>query len=43
MHIPVNRWTVGLVLLLSFVFGSDIVEPVYKVIGILTAPHVPAI
>lgn len=43
MHIPVNRWTVGLAALLAMVFGSDIVEPIYRIIGILALPHVPAV
>lgn len=42
-NIPLNRWTVGAVTLILLVFGSDFVAPILKVIGILTANHVPAI
>jgi len=42
-HIPVNRWTLGLTVLIAVVFGSDFVAPILKAIGILSAPYVPAI
>lgn len=41
--IPVNRWTVGALVALALVFGGDFVAPLYKMLGILTAPYVPAI
>lgn len=43
MHIPVNRWTVGLTVLLLSVFGGDFLAPVMKAVAILSAPYVPAI
>lgn len=43
MHIPVNRWTIGVMLALTLIFGNDIVAPLYKVFGILSAPYVPAV
>lgn len=43
MHIPVNRWTVGLVTALALVFGNDLIAPVLKAIAVLTAPYTPAI
>lgn len=43
MHIPVNRWTVGVAVLLTLVFGSDIVAPFLKAVAILSAPYSPAI
>lgn len=42
MQIPVNRWTVGLATLVILVFGNDFVEPLYRVIGVLSASHIPA-
>jgi len=42
-NIPVNRWTVGIAVLLMTFFGSDIIEPFMKAVGILTNPYVPAI
>lgn len=42
MHIPVNRWTIGVVFILTLVFGNDVIAPIYKVFGILAAPYVPA-
>lgn len=43
MNIPVNRWTVGIALALTLIFGNDIVAPLIKAIGIMTSPYVPAI
>lgn len=40
--IPVNRWTVGVVLVLTLFFGSDFIAPLMKAVGIITAPYVPA-
>lgn len=42
-QIPVNRWTVGIVLILSIVFGNDFIAPILKAVGILTSPYVPAV
>ena len=42
MHIPVNRWSVGLVTAVLLIFGGDFVAPIMKVLGILTMPYVPA-
>lgn len=41
-NIPVNRWTVGVAVLLAVFFGSDFVAPVMKAIAVLSAPYVPA-
>ena len=43
MHIPVNRWTVGVMVLLGLVFGSDFVEPLFKAVAVLSAPYSPAL
>lgn len=42
MHIPVNRWTVGAVVVLLTVFGQDFLDPIMRAISILTANHMPA-
>ncbi len=43
MHFPVNRWTVGLVALVTLVFGSDFVAPFFKAVAVLSAPYLPAV
>ena len=43
MNIPVNRWTVGVVVALLTIYGGDFIAPFMKVIGILSAPYTPAI
>lgn len=40
--IPVNRWTVGVVVAILTVFGSDFLAPILKAVATLTAPYVPA-
>jgi hypothetical protein len=42
MHIPVNRWTVLAALAVASLLGGDFVTAMAKVIGILSAPYVPA-
>jgi len=42
-HIPVNRWTLGLTVLLAVVFGNDFIAPIMKAIAVLSSPYVPAI
>jgi len=41
-QIPVNRWTVGVVVALLAVFGSDFIAPIMKAVAVLSAPYVPA-
>lgn len=36
-------WYTGIVVTLTLLFGPQAIEPILKVIGILTAPHVPAL
>lgn len=43
MNIPVNRWTVGLVLVASAVFGPDLVQAVLRAVAALGGPMFPAI
>lgn len=40
--IPVNRWTVGIVMALALIFGNDFLAPIMKAVGILTQPYIPA-
>jgi len=42
-NIPVNRWTVSVVVILTLIFGNDVVAPIFKAIGIMTSPYVPAV
>lgn len=43
MHFPINRWTVGIAASLLVIFGGDLLEPILKVIAIMSATHVPAV
>lgn len=41
-QLPVNRWTLGAVAAILVIFGQDFILPLMKVIGVLSAPYVPA-
>lgn len=43
MNVPLNRWTVGVVLVLAAVFGGDFVSALARAVGIFTMPYVPAL
>ncbi len=40
--VPLNRWTVGIAAALLALFGGDMLAPLAKVIGALTAAYTPA-
>lgn len=42
-QVPVNRWTVGVVVALLTIFGGDLIAPIMKVFAVLSAPYTPAI
>lgn len=42
MHIPLNRWTLGAIAAVLAILGPQFLEPIWKVIAVLSAPHVPA-
>lgn len=43
MNIPVNRWTVGAVIILTAIFGGDFVSAIMKAITVIGASYVPAL
>lgn len=42
MHIPVNRWTVGIAAAIALIFGQDFLAPIMKAIAVLSSSHIPA-
>lgn len=42
-HVPINRWTVGLALVLAAVFGGDFVSAVARAVMALSGPYLPAV
>lgn len=43
MNIPVNRWTVGLGLIVTAWLGGDLWSSLLQVIALMTSAHVPAL
>lgn len=43
MNIPLNRWTIGLVLAVAALFGGDVLTAVLRAVSALGLAYVPAI
>lgn len=43
MNIPINRWTVGAVLVTAAIFGPDFVQAILRAVAALGGPMFPAI
>lgn len=42
MNVPINRWTLAAAIALAAYLGSDFVEALVRVVGVLAMPYVPA-
>lgn len=42
-QVPVNRWTVGAVVVILSIFGGDFIAPLMKVLSVMTAAYQPAL
>lgn len=43
MNIPVNRWSVGIVLAMAAVFGGDFVAAILRAVTAVGSIYVPAV
>lgn len=43
MNIPMNRWTIGLILVASALFGGDFVSAVMRAVTAMGQAYVPAV